>query len=386
MIGQKQGGLETASKAESRRPKILMTVDAVGGIWQYALDLASEFRSRADIMLVVLGPSPTRDQLREAQETGCALTATSLPLDWIVGDQASVDASGGVLADMAQQSGVDLVHLNHPSAAASARFPVPVIAVCHSCVATWWQTVRGGSLPEAFMWRTVLTEQGYRAANRLLAPTQAFADLTAEIYDLPEPPLVVRNGRRIDLPSHHETPDVFVFTAGRLWDEGKNVVTLDRAAARSSLTVIAAGSLTGPNGTRIHVRHIKPAGQLSTAQVRQFLIRRPIFASAALYEPFGLAVLEAAQAGCALVLSDIPVFRELWDGVALFVPPRDDSAFAEAFEWLFQHRNMRHAFGQAARERATRYSAETMCEGVWAVYESVLPGGGRTRVSKGAAA
>ena len=39
----------------------------------------------------------------------------------------------------------------------------------------------------------------------------------------------------------------------------------------------------------------------------------------ALYEPFGLAVLEAAQAGCALVLSDIPTFRELWDGAALFV-------------------------------------------------------------------
>ena len=51
------------------------------------------------------------------------------------------------------------------------------------------------------------------------------------------------------------------------------------------------------------------------------MARTAVFVSPALYEPFGLAVLEAAQAGCALVLSDIPTFRELWDGVALFVAP-----------------------------------------------------------------
>ncbi len=44
-----------------------------------------------------------------------------------------------------------------------------------------------------------------------------------------------------------------------------------------------------------------------------------VFASMARYEPFGLAVLEAAQAGMRLVLSDIPTFRELWDGAAIFV-------------------------------------------------------------------
>ncbi len=52
---------------------------------------------------------------------------------------------------------------------------------------------------------------------------------------------------------------------------------------------------------------------------------RPIFVSTSLYEPFGLAVLEAAQAGCPLVLSDIATFRELWDGAAIFFPPGDAS-------------------------------------------------------------
>ena len=57
-----------------------------------------------------------------------------------------------------------------------------------------------------------------------------------------------------------------------------------------------------------------------------------MFVSSARYEPFGLAVLEAAAAGCALVLSDIPTFRELWDGAATFVACDDDLALAQAIE------------------------------------------------------
>ncbi len=55
-----------------------------------------------------------------------------------------------------------------------------------------------------------------------------------------------------------------------------------------------------------------------------------VFASCARYEPFGLAVLEAAQAGMALVLSDIPSLREIWDGAAMFADPRDAAGFAAA--------------------------------------------------------
>ncbi len=38
----------------------------------------------------------------------------------------------------------------------------------------------------------------------------------------------------------------FVFTAGRLWDEGKNVATLDRAAARFDVPFQAAGADARP--------------------------------------------------------------------------------------------------------------------------------------------
>lgn len=46
------------------------------------------------------------------------------------------------------------------------------------------------------------------------------------------------------------------------------------------------------------------------------------------------AGLEAALAGCALVLGDVPTLRELWDGSARFAPPGDDEALHGALAAL----------------------------------------------------
>ncbi|MFL5224058.1 MAG: glycosyltransferase, partial [Microvirga sp.] len=90
------------------------------------------------------------------------------------------------------------------------------------------------------------------------------------------------------------------------------------------------------------------------------------------YEPFGLAVLEAAQAGCALVLSDIPTLRELWDGAALFVAADDDAAIAAAIRDLVADPRRRARLGVAARARSEIYTVESTAQGMMAIYEAVL--------------
>ncbi len=147
-----------------------------------------------------------------------------------------------------------------------------------------------------------------------------------------------------------------MLTAGRLWDEGKNLAVLDRAAARLPVAVEAAGPLEGPNGARIALHHTVALGTLDAAALRAKLAERPVFASTALYEPFGLSVLEAAQAGCALVLSDIPTFRELWGDAALFVPPHDDRAVAAAVLRLLGDRADRAERAALSRARAARFT------------------------------
>jgi glycosyltransferase involved in cell wall biosynthesis len=354
--------------------RLFMTADAVGGVWQYALDLTRGLTRRGiETTLAVLGPEPTPDQARAAEEAGvAALIATDLPLDWTAESRTELERAGREVARLAAQCAADIVHLNSAALCGVAQFSVPVVGVCHSCVATWWHTVRSGPLPEEFVWRTELLREGYRAAAALTAPTEAFAEATARTYRLPRAPTVVRNGRAPAAVAKRDAQP-FAFTAGRLWDEGKNLAALDRAAARLAIPIEAAGPTEGPNGARIGLSNLRLLGRLSDAQLAERLACRPVFVSVAKYEPFGLAVLEAAQAGCALVLSDIASFRELWDGAAFFVDADDDPAIASALQSLLADPQGRTALGESARARAENYSVEAMVGGLMAVYRSVLP-------------
>jgi glycosyltransferase involved in cell wall biosynthesis len=356
--------------------RVLMTTDAVGGVWRYSLDLAAELASRrVETVLAVLGPEPSEEQCCEAAGIGLSLIVTGLPLDWLAKAPSDLAATGRSIARLAEEVGADLVHLNSPAAAADADFAIPVVAVCHSCVATWWAAVKHGRLPADFRWRTDLLRAGLGAADLLIAPTHAFADAVRQTYALPSHPTVVHNGRKPPAAADLQGPvaGIFVFTAGRLWDEGKNVAVLDRAAERLSIKAFAAGPLAGPNGTQSVLRRLSPLGSLSAGAVRSWLAREPIFVSVSLYEPFGLGVLEAAQAGCPLVLSDIPTFRELWDGAAVFVDPNDESALAAAITRLAEDTNHRCQMSVAAQSRADCYGLDAMATRMLAIYRSVVP-------------
>jgi glycosyltransferase involved in cell wall biosynthesis len=131
--------------------------------------------------------------------------------------------------------------------------------------------------------------------------------------------------------------------------------------------------LIGPEGAGVDLRHAQPLGRQSPAGVAAWLARAPVYASAARYEPFGLGVLEAAQAGCALVLSDIPTFRELWDGAALFAPPDDAETFAGLCQALLDAPREAERMGREARRRAGRYSVGAMTAGVLEIYRLKRP-------------
>jgi glycosyltransferase involved in cell wall biosynthesis len=362
------------SPSPATAPHVLMSADAVGGVWQYSLDLAAGLVRRGlAVTVAVLGPAPSDARISAAErDTGARIVATGLPLDWTAGTPDAVLDAARALADLARACGADRVHLHSP-ALALAAFPVPVAAVCHSCVATWWDAVETGPLPADLAWRHDLTVRGCRAADALLAPTRAHALATARVCGLARPPVVVRNGRDPSgLPPRAAAP--VAFTAGRLWDRAKNGAALDRLAARLSVPLRAAGSVDGPNGARVETRHLQRLGRLDDAGIAAELAGRPVFVSLARYEPFGLAVLEAAAAGCALVLSDIPSFRELWDGAAAFVDADDDEAAAGAVRGLLDDPVRRGAAGQAAATRAARYGVAPMVEGVLGVLRGLGAG------------
>jgi glycosyltransferase involved in cell wall biosynthesis len=358
----------------ARHLRLLMTVDGVGGVWQYATDLARALgEQNVETILALLGPPPAVEQRNAARAIpGVTLVETGLPLDWLAETPEQVRLTGNRVAELARHMRADIVHLNQPALAANAHFPVPVIAVAHSCLATWWAAVERGPLPEDFAWRAALHGEGLRAAALTVTPSRAFADMTQAAYDLPSLPIAVHNGRTPLLHPPAAMHD-FAFTAGRLWDRGKNLATLDRAAARLGVPVKAVGPLAGPDGARVDFANLHTPGPLGEDALAGCLAARPVFVSATRYEPFGLAVLEAALAGCPLVLSDIPAFRELWGEVAMFVDPDDDWGFAEAIETLIGDTPLRLAQGEKARAVARSFTPARMANQMLGLYRQLAP-------------
>ena len=337
--------------------RMLLTTDAVGGVWRYTLDLARGMGTPP--MIAVLGPPPSTAQRDEA--AGLRLIETGLPLDWTADSPADLAGTVTQLRRLAEREAVSSVHLHAPALAGAQRWSMPLIAVAHSCVATWWAAVRTGPLPDDLAWRAEATCIGLDVADAVVAPTAAHADATTRAYGFTKI-AVVHNGAPPSKPSPSERgvgergATRSILTAGRLWDDGKNATALDQAAPALDAPIRAAGPITGPNGAQARLANLDLLGTLDSQAMRRAYAEAPVFASLARYEPFGLSVLEAAQAGCRLVLSDIPSFRELWDGVARFVPldadpvPALGAALADTGD-------------DGAAERAGRYTLERMVEG-----------------------
>jgi glycosyltransferase involved in cell wall biosynthesis len=163
-----------------------------------------------------------------------------------------------------------------------------------------------------------------------------------------------------------------VITAGRLWDPGKDVATLDRAAAKLQAVVFAAGPTIGPGGQSFHASNLTLLGSLDPIALARCYASAAVFAGSSVYEPFGLAALEAAQSGAALVLSNIPTFRELWGGAAVFFPPRRADLLAAAVSRVLEDIELRHKLAQLAESRAKRFSVARMVSGTLSVYVSQI--------------
>jgi glycosyltransferase involved in cell wall biosynthesis len=355
-------------------PRILLTTDAVGGVWTHALDLTRGLAARGlAVTLAVLGPRPTAAQAAAAEAiAGARLQLTDLPLDWTGADAATLLQAGRALAALAAEAGAELVHLNSPTLAAGGAFPVPLLVGCHSCVATWWQAMRATTLPPDLAWQRDMVAAGYRAADALVAPSAAFAGMTARFYGLPHPPHVVHNGRLAQVAAFSPGRDG-ILAAGRLWDEAKNIALLDRIAPGLDRPIAVAGPLAAPGGNPAALPNLHHLGLLNAAGMAEAFAWAGIFVSPARYEPFGLTVLEAAQAGCALLLADIPSFREIWGEAADYAAPEDEAGFLRGLRRLSADPALRARRGAEAQNRAARYSEAAMAEGMLALYRDLLP-------------
>lgn len=356
--------------------RVLMTADTVGGVWQYAMELSRVLCARGhEVTLATMGGLPDREQRREAEGIpNLDLRASRYKLLWMDDPWRDVMEAGEWLLGLAQQVQPDIVHLNDLGHG-DLDWPAPVLAVGHSCVLSWWRAVHGTRAPESrwSRYREHVTA-GLHAANMVVAPTQAMMSELQCFYGPLRNTQVIPNGRSPGVVAA-QAKKGFIFSAGRVWDEGKNIAALAEIAARVPWPVCIAGSTQSPGhkneAAQVGFLNVRMLGKLGEDALRRWYGRASIYALPARYEPFGLSVLEAAQAGCALVLGDIESLRETWDGAALFVPPGDPDALAFTLRRVIADETLRRRSMARAHRRAMHLTPRAMADAYIEAYDDL---------------
>lgn len=365
-------GRTHADEGPPRPMRVLMSVDAVGGVWRHAMELARPMRRLGvSVVFAGLGPQPRPEALSEARSLG-EVVWTGMPLDWMAGDHSQLDKVSENLEALALERGCDLIHLNVPSQAARLSGRIPSVVMSHSCVPTWWRAMRSEPLPDRLRWHADLNAQGFANAGAVLAPSFSHAEALHRCYGVLPGLRVAHNGIAAFLSADRR--EDFVFAAGRFWDEAKNASVIDEAARLSRWPVRLAGSCEAPDGNRVSFKHAEALGELPHDEVIALAQRAGVIVSASRYEPFGLAALEGARSGAPLVLSDIPTYRELWRGAALFFDPNDPAALADCLNRLAGDANLRSQMGLMALARSRQYTPDRQARAVREVYGEIAIG------------
>lgn len=349
-----------------------MTGDTVGGVWTYTLELAHALEAQGiEVVLATMGGLPNEAQRSEAAGIpGLRLLTSDFKLEWMDDPWRDVGASGRWLLDLERQCRPDVIHLNSYGHGA-LPWQNPVVLTAHSCVLSWWEAVKSEPAPADWNRYRRVVAQSMRAADMLTAPTEAMLRAAEAHYGpgLPDRRVVVPNGRNPER-FRAAAKEPLILTAGRLWDEAKNVSSVAHVAPRLPWPVYLAGDDRSPDGARSHYEGCHILGRLPLDDLARWYGRASIYALPARYEPFGLSALEAALSGCALVLGDIPSLREVWQDAAVYVPPDDLHRLEDAIRELIADASRRQAMARCAEFRAGAFTPERMVEGYLDVYRA----------------
>jgi glycogen synthase len=363
-----------AAKAteENQKPiKILMTADAVGGVWQYSVDLIRGLGKHAEFLLATFGPRPSAEQKQQLQNLQVQLRETDYALEWMNDPWRDIDAAGEWLLSSQAASEADVIHLNG-YALAALSWQKPVVVVAHSCVYSWWHAVhhcRPGSQWAEYYHRTVT---GLSACNTVVAPSRFMAGEMKREYSVPSEKVQIIHNFSTSPNSFVMAKEPFCLAAGRLWDQAKNLWTLTQIAPHLRWPIYLAGEEKGPESPVAVPDSLCMLGRLPHAEVLKYMARASIFLHPALYEPFGLSVLEAARSGCCLVLADIPSLRELWSESAIFIDPRQPEKWISQLNQLFTNSQEVVHWGDAAKKHAAHYSEQNSIKAYLNLYRGEM--------------
>ena len=360
---------------------ILVTADTLGGVWTYTRELVTGLVRRGDrVTLVSFGDIPVAAQTRWMDGlANLDYRPTAFKLEWMLDSEADMEASSQYLQAVVEESRPDLLHFSQFYYGA-LQCDVPRVVVAHSDVVSWWMSVHHQLPPETewLHWYRQIVTRGLGEATTVVAPSRWMLEQIESNYGKLASACVIYNGRTPALFNPYISKQETTVTLGRLWDSGKNVSLLLKQEMPGSVRIVGCDRHPDLQYHSFAAETIRPNVSLDPQQderqITQTLARAGIYAATSQYEPFGLAPVEAALSRCAILASDIPSFRELWEGAAIFFRNNDPDSLSQALESLQSDRALRLNQGNIALRHARQhFTADRMVAGYRSLYHKLVP-------------
>jgi glycogen synthase len=355
--------------------RLLITTDTIGGVWTFSLELVRGLLDRGcAVALISFGrpPSSTQqgscDVLTEQFSERFLYVPSDAPLEWMEANGSAFTKGAPLLARIATQFDVDLLHSNQLCFGA-LDLPIPKIVTVHSDVLSWAQSC-GTTLANSHWLQQYLSlvRAGLGGAGAVVAPTRWMMRALAKLYPLPETRVTIPNGRFI-APSHNDMRTLQAITAGRLWDPAKDLFLLTNVD--SPIPILVAGKIQRESSVAPSaLGPFELLGEVAEDQLLNLFRQSAIYVCTSKYEPFGLAPLEAALCGCAVLARGIPSLREVWQDGALYFT--DAASLSLLLQRLSDCPETLHDIQMRSCQRARHFTRDRMVDQYFKLFEVTI--------------
>ncbi len=352
------------------------------GIGTYLTALVRGLAARSDVQLTLV--------VREGHEERARVLAPEARLVTVGARGYTVAEHFAVPAALWRER-FDLVHFPHYVLPALIRGPA--VVTVHDVIQLFYPPTKRRTV--AMLYLRVVMRRALRRSRRVITVSRASRNDLIQLFQAePRRLVVVPNG--VD-PALAARPGAAVI------DELKNryglkpplvLVVANDKPHKNLDVVLRAWHLAmrhGMPGQLVYVGSSGQGGRLANRASRLGLDGRvrcigrvpaedlhglyhvaALLLHAALYEGFGLPVLEAMRAGLPVVTSNLGAMREVGEGAARLVNPLDVNEIAAALEKVLVDDPLRRRMVDAGRRRAESLTWERMVEGTLAVYRQAL--------------
>ncbi|AIG64043.1 GDP-mannose-dependent alpha-(1-2)-phosphatidylinositol mannosyltransferase [Corynebacterium atypicum] len=355
--------------------------DQPGGVQAHVLDLAAQLRDRGHVAQV-LGPASLDTEMPEWVVKGGRSIA--IPYNGSVARLAIGPHVVRAVDTFIRGGRFDILHIHEPnspsfSMVALARARGPIVATYHA-------SASGSKLLKTFL--PVL-----RPALEKIRGGIAVSELARrwQVEQLGGDPVLIPNGVNtraftqartahagLVAPSADTRPVRVVFL-GRIDEPRKGLTVLlaalDRMTLRSKVHVTVIGGGRAPQAAGVDF-----VGRVDEAKKAELLGSADLYVAPNLGgESFGIVLVEAMAAGCAVVASDLEAFAavcaaERTDPAGVLFPVGDAAALAQTLDRLVADPQLRACYQARGVIRARRYDWADVTRRIEAVYETVADG------------